>query len=214
VSHRLRIPPSSRTNPKEGRQTISFAHKWWPSARTSSPLQNLILAQAHNNKFGFFLYKEIAKVDLDRMRHTRQPTQAPLFSCHCSSFRHARFSRPYTFLSDPGSDDFWAADQPPSRFNSPTREGYAVLALTALPRQTNSAALPRHTESPCCAEIRAGQKGFLPLCFAILASQIGQVRRNFEPSFGIDSIQIYPPLRPTMLLQIARPRPAPEISGP
>src|SRR5215471_11348072 len=31
-------------------------------------LQNLTLAQAHNNKFGLFLYKEIAELDLDRMR--------------------------------------------------------------------------------------------------------------------------------------------------
>jgi signal transduction histidine kinase/DNA-binding response OmpR family regulator/HPt (histidine-containing phosphotransfer) domain-containing protein len=31
-------------------------------------LQNLTLAQAHNNKFGLFLYKEIAELDPDRMR--------------------------------------------------------------------------------------------------------------------------------------------------
>jgi signal transduction histidine kinase/DNA-binding response OmpR family regulator/HPt (histidine-containing phosphotransfer) domain-containing protein len=31
-------------------------------------LQNLTLAQAHNNKFGLFLYKEIAELDSDRMR--------------------------------------------------------------------------------------------------------------------------------------------------
>jgi signal transduction histidine kinase/DNA-binding response OmpR family regulator len=30
-------------------------------------LQNLTLAQAHNNKFGLFLYKEIAELDADRM---------------------------------------------------------------------------------------------------------------------------------------------------
>jgi len=31
-------------------------------------LQNLTLAQAHNNKFGLYLYKEIAELDPDRMR--------------------------------------------------------------------------------------------------------------------------------------------------
>src|ERR1700751_3008498 len=31
-------------------------------------LQNLTLAQAQNNKFGLFLYKEIAELDPDRMR--------------------------------------------------------------------------------------------------------------------------------------------------
>ena len=31
-------------------------------------LQNLTLAQAHNNKFGLFLYKEIAELDPDKMR--------------------------------------------------------------------------------------------------------------------------------------------------
>jgi signal transduction histidine kinase/DNA-binding response OmpR family regulator/HPt (histidine-containing phosphotransfer) domain-containing protein len=31
-------------------------------------LHNLTLAQAHNNKFGLFLYKEIAELDADRMR--------------------------------------------------------------------------------------------------------------------------------------------------
>src|SRR5262249_48390661 len=31
-------------------------------------LQNLTLAQAHNNKFGLFLHKEIAELDPDRMR--------------------------------------------------------------------------------------------------------------------------------------------------
>jgi signal transduction histidine kinase/DNA-binding response OmpR family regulator/HPt (histidine-containing phosphotransfer) domain-containing protein len=31
-------------------------------------LQNLTLAQAYNNRFGLFLYKEIAELDLDRMR--------------------------------------------------------------------------------------------------------------------------------------------------
>src|SRR6185312_5097094 len=30
-------------------------------------LQNLTLAQAHNNKFGLFLYKEIAELDPNRM---------------------------------------------------------------------------------------------------------------------------------------------------
>src|ERR1700745_3309089 len=30
-------------------------------------LQNLTLAQAHNNKFGLFLYKEVAELDPDRM---------------------------------------------------------------------------------------------------------------------------------------------------
>src|SRR5215472_16944553 len=31
-------------------------------------LQNLTLAQAHNNKFGLFRYKEIAELDPDRMK--------------------------------------------------------------------------------------------------------------------------------------------------
>ena len=31
-------------------------------------LQNVTLAQAHNNKFGLFLYKEIAELNPDRMR--------------------------------------------------------------------------------------------------------------------------------------------------
>src|SRR6516165_10852588 len=31
-------------------------------------LHNLTLAQAHNNKFGLYLYKEIAELDPDRMR--------------------------------------------------------------------------------------------------------------------------------------------------
>src|SRR4051812_25664043 len=36
--------------------------------RDVKALQNLTLAQAHNNKFGLFLYKEIAELDPDRMR--------------------------------------------------------------------------------------------------------------------------------------------------
>src|SRR5215831_15497737 len=31
-------------------------------------LHNLTLAQAHNNRFGLYLYKEIAELDPDRMR--------------------------------------------------------------------------------------------------------------------------------------------------
>src|SRR5499433_3402896 len=31
-------------------------------------LHSLTLAQAHNNRFGLFLYKEIAEIDQDRMR--------------------------------------------------------------------------------------------------------------------------------------------------
>src|SRR5215469_6187155 len=36
--------------------------------RNVKALQNLPLAQAHNNRFGLFLYKEIAEPNQDRMR--------------------------------------------------------------------------------------------------------------------------------------------------
>src|SRR5215469_13054973 len=36
--------------------------------RNVKALQNLTLAQAHNNRFGLFLYKEIAELNQDRMR--------------------------------------------------------------------------------------------------------------------------------------------------
>src|SRR3954466_10551784 len=48
-------------------------------------LQNLILAQAHNNKFGLFLYKEVAELDPDRMRVIDSDIDQTLTDFHAAS---------------------------------------------------------------------------------------------------------------------------------
>src|SRR5215467_15662746 len=45
-------------------------------------LQNLTLGQAHNNKFGLYLYKEIAELDLDRKHMIDREVEQTVIDFH------------------------------------------------------------------------------------------------------------------------------------